>query len=258
MDGGQDEPWHPRQKAHNHRPMRLDAFLANAAVGSRSEVKKLVRKGRVLVDGLVVTDPTAKVSRDNAIVCQGEPVILPPAEAHLIMHKPAGFTVSRSEDEAPLVFQLLDPPLRRVLEPAGRLDRMTSGLLVFSTDGGLIHRLINPKKKLPKRYRIGYHGELAPEAVALCAEGLDLEGDPKPTAPAELTLEEPSGELGRATLVLTEGRYHQVRRMIAALGGEVVELHRDRIGGLELPADLNPGASRELTADELAALTTAG
>jgi 16S rRNA pseudouridine516 synthase len=234
--------------------MRLDAFLSNAGVGSRSEVKKLIRKGRVIVDGQLTKDPQTPVDRNCAVVCDGVAVVRPPAGGPLALHKPAGFACSRSEEERPLVYHLLDPLLAKVVEPAGRLDRDTSGLLILSTDGGLIHRLIHPRKKLPKRYRIGYRGELAADAVERCAAGFALDDDPQPTAPAELALEAPAGDLQRATLILTEGRYHQVRRMIAALGGEVVELHRDRIGGLDLPAELAPGHSRELSPEELQAL----
>jgi 16S rRNA pseudouridine516 synthase len=234
--------------------MRLDAFLSHAGLGTRNEVKHLIRKGKVTVDGAVCRQSPAQVSRDQTITCHGEPVMVPPAVLHCLLHKPLGYACSRSAEEGPLVFDLLPELWRRVVEPAGRLDRATSGLLLLTTDGGLIHRLINPKKKLPKRYRIGYRGMLADNAVARCAEGLLLDDDERPTVPAELTLHERADDLNRATLVLTEGRYHQVRRMIAALGGDVMELHRDRIGQLDLPADLAPGECREASPEELAAL----
>jgi len=136
------------------------------------------------------------------------------------------------------------------IEPAGRLDRDTSGLLICTTDGQLIHRLTNPKRAVWKRYRIGYTGELSAHAVERCASGLSLPDDDRPTLPARLELH----GAGEASLHLCEGRYHQVRRMIGALGGEVIRLHRDRIGALELPADLTPGMCRALRPDEEPAL----
>ena len=135
------------------------------------------------------------------------------------------------------------------LNSVGRLDRATSGLLLLTNDGPLLHRLIHPKRKVGKRYRIRYEGTLKANAVNLVAEGITLPDDPKPCLPGQLILEAP----GEATMVLHEGRYHQVRRMLQALGGEVIELHRDRLGGLELPSDLEPGTLREITAEELSA-----
>ena len=139
---------------------------------------------------------------------------------------------------------------RRGLRIAGRLDRATSGLLILTSDGALVHRLTHPARKLPKRYRIELDGELAADAVRRCAEGLLLPGEERETRPAELQLDGP----GRATLVLREGRTHQVRRMMRALGAEVVGLHRDRIGDLDLPEDLGPGELRPLEPEERALL----
>jgi 16S rRNA pseudouridine516 synthase len=166
-----------------------------------------------------------------------------------------GTSCSHDLNEAPLVDELLpEEYLGRGLETVGRLDRDTSGLLVMTTDGGLIHRLTHPKRKVGKRYQVTYQGELARDAVARCAEGFCLggeePGDDVPTLPAQLTL----NAKGQATLVLQEGRYHQVRRMFGVLGAEVTALHRDRIGQLDLPADLLPGMIRPATADELARL----
>ena len=134
------------------------------------------------------------------------------------------------------------------IQYAKRTNRL---VLIATTAGELIHQLTNPRKKLTKRYRIGYSGELSSHAVERCAKGMMLDGDPRPTLPAKLVpLDEERG-LKRAILFLSEGRYHQVRRMIAALGGTVHELHRDKIGGLELPSDLAPGQCRALDEREL-------
>lgn len=240
---------------------RLDAFLARRGEGSRSDMKKLVRRGHVSVDGEPCRDPARHLSGDERVEVDGREILTGLSEATLIVHKPVGYACSNDPNEAPLLAELVPEPFAHLsLQPAGRLDRETSGLIVVTTDGKLIHALTNPRRKLLKRYRILYRGELAEDAVARCADGIELHEDPKPTLPARLELEEDEPETGlhRATLWLSEGRYHQVRRMIAALGGGVVSLHRDRIGGLDLPADLPAGAARAITDDELASLRSAG
>jgi 16S rRNA pseudouridine516 synthase len=172
---------------------------------------------------------------------------------HLAVHKPVGYACSHDEREAPLLYDLVPPEWQGLgLEAAGRLDRATSGLIVLSTDGGWIHRLTHPTRKVGKRYRIEYDGQLVEDAAVRCRQGLELGADEAPAAAAELVLEGP----GRATLLLREGRHHQVRRMIAALGGEVTALHRDRIGSYELPRDLAPGEAVRLGDAELERLVT--
>lgn len=238
---------------------RLDGFLSHNGKGTRSEVRDIIKRGRVSVAGEICKEFNKRIPDDAEVCVDGTPIIRGPDEATLLLHKPCGVSCSHDSSEAPLVEALI--PLRYQALPmewAGRLDRDTSGLLIVTSDGQLIHRLTNPKKHLAKRYRIAYSGKFSSNAVARCAEGIQLDKDPKPTLPAELSIEEPGSDgLGRATMILHEGRYHQVRRMISALGGEVVTLHRDRIGSLDLPADLAPGSSREITANELALLQTA-
>jgi 16S rRNA pseudouridine516 synthase len=232
---------------------RLDAYLSRRGLGSRSEVRDLIRGGRVRCDGRIVTDAGARALGDSAV--DGRVIVAGVDAATLLLHKPVGHACSTDEREAPLIGALVPEAYRHLaLASAGRLDRETSGLLILSSDGALVHALTSPRKHIPKRYRIAYAGALSARAVERCARGLRLDGDDEPTLPARLELEpEGADGLGRATLHLTEGRYHQVRRMIAALGGSVVRLHRDRVGALELPPDLAPGALRELTAAELAA-----
>jgi len=238
------------------RGRRLDAYLAHAGIGSRSDVKKLVRRGRVTVDGEAVKDFSLHLTEGQVVRVDDE-VIDPPLEgATLLLHKPEGHATSHDLREAPLVFDLVPDRYRTLsIEAVGRLDRETTGLLVLTTDGQLNHALTHPKRKVSRRYRIRYVGDLAPDAVEQVARGIQLHDEETPTRPATLTL---GPEPGEATLILREGRFHQVRRMIAALGGRVVSLHRDRIGGLELPEDLGPGAIRDATEDELAALVTPG
>jgi 16S rRNA pseudouridine516 synthase len=234
---------------------RLDAYLSHRGFGSRSETRDLIRGGGVTIAGAPCRDPARHVAGE-VIAVRGQDVVDGPDAATLIMHKPLGYACSRDEREAPLLDELVPPALRHLgLEPAGRLDRDTSGMIIVTSDGQLIHSLTNPRKKLMKRYRVGYSGRLSAHAEERCAKGIMLDGDPRPTLPAKLVLLD-SGRDGvsDAILYLCEGRFHQVRRMIAALGGEVVRLHRDRIGRLDLPGDLTPGASREITAYELGKL----
>lgn len=236
---------------------RLDAFLSHHGFGSRSDVRGMVKRGYVTVAGTVCRAYQQHLT-DEVVCVRGVPVERGPSEATLLLHKPVGLACSHDEAEAPLVEGLIPARYKALpMEWAGRLDRETSGLLIVTSDGQLIHRLTNPKKHLAKRYRVVYRGTLSANAVERCAAGMLLDDDHRPTLPAELLIEAPgSNGLGKATMLLHEGRYHQVRRMIAALGGVVTQLHRDRIGSLDLPADLPAGESREITPEELRLLQT--
>lgn len=231
---------------------RLDAFLSQNGFGTRSAVRQMIHYGAVKVDGKTVREHGHLV-RGGRVTVRGQEVVELITSATLILNKPLGHSCSHDPAEAPLIDVLVPEAFRHLsMNTAGRLDRDTSGLLIVTTDGPLIHQLTNPKKHLTKRYRVVYSGELSSHAVDRVAKGLELEGDPKPTLPAELVLEAAGADgLGRATLHLAEGRYHQVRRMFETLGGRVERLHRDRIGGLELPADLPAGTMRPITDDEL-------
>ena len=236
---------------------RLDAFLAHQGVGSRSECKKLIRAKRVRINDTVVTHAQTLVAADDRVTVDHQPVTVRISEATLLLHKPIGYACSHDLREAPLIDDLIPETYRHLaLNSAGRLDRATSGLLILSTDGQLLHRLSHPKRGVWKRYRLTYSGQLMAQAENVVREGLNLKDEPeRPCRPACL-IREPNKETGReqeqtATMWLHEGRFHQVRRMIAALGGEVVTLHRDQFGGLALPADLAAGAIRPLTNEEL-------
>lgn len=235
---------------------RLDRLLANMGYGSRREVQGLVRAGRVTLDGAAVADADMRlaVTPDLAerMRVSGARLDPPPGMA-LMLHKPVGVTCSHKESGA-LVYDLL-PPRWLAREPAvstvGRLDKDTSGLLLLTDDGALLHRIISPRQHVAKRYVATLARPLDGSEGAVFAAGeLMLEGDDKPLAPAVLEPLSPT----RARLTITEGRYHQVRRMFAAVGNHVEALHRDRVGGLELPADLAPGAWRLMGRDEIAAV----
>ena len=235
---------------------RLDRLLANLGYGSRKEVIDLVARRRVMLDGVVVRDAGAKVAiaADLAqrMTVAGKPLD-PPAPLTVLMHKPLDVVCSHREPGRS-VYELL-PHRWRAREPAlssiGRLDKDTSGLLLITDDGPFLHRVISPRSNIAKRYLATLDRPLKGDEAALFAAGtLVLESDTDPLAPAIL---EPTGP-NSALLTITEGRYHQVRRMFAAVGNHVTALHRDRIGALALPADLEPGAWRILMPDEQAAI----
>lgn len=230
--------------------MKLVKHIANLGYGSRKQVQWLFREGRVTdADGQVLYADD-KVGHD-AIRVDGEPLDPPPGLT-LVLHKPAGYTCS-TKDQGRLVYDLLPSRFRDrspLLSTVGRLDRDTSGLLLMTDDGGLLHRIVSPKSKLDKVYEARLAQDLRGDEAACFASGtLLLESDNKPLLPAELEVLGPR----HARLTLHEGRYHQVRRMFAAVGNHVDALHRSRIGGLALD-DLAEGQWRVLSADDLQVL----
>ena len=242
------------------RSVRLDRLLANLGYGSRREANALVRDGLVTLDGRALTDSAEHVSLTPDLPARlridGAPLD-PPPPLTLILHKPLGVVCSHKE-AGRSVYELLpsrwrrrDPPLSTV----GRLDADTTGLLLITDDGALLHRIISPRNHVPKAYVANLARPLDGHEAALFASGeLVLEGETTPLAPAQL---EPLG-LSQARLIITEGRYHQVRRMFAAAGNHVEQLHRERIGGLLLPQDLQPGSFVISKAEDLAWLFISG
>jgi len=225
--------------------MRLVKHIANLGYGSRKQVASMLHEGRI-------TDAAGQVLASDAapehgqIRIDGQP--LDPAELLVMLHKPSGYTCSL-RDAGPLVHDLF-PPRYRLRSPTfamvGRLDRDTSGLLLLTDDGALLHRITAPKSRLAKVYEATLARDLRGDEAGVFASGtLLLESETEPLAPAELQVLGPR----QVRLALTEGRYHQVRRMFAAVGNHVVSLHRSRIGGLVLGA-LPLGGWRHLdTAD---------
>ncbi len=234
--------------------LRLDRLLANLGYGSRREVQGLVWAGLVTLDGTVIEDPDRRIAltRDlsERMRVQGKPLDPPPGLA-LMLHKPLGVTCSHKE-AGPLVYGLLPERWRRrdpAISTIGRLDKDTSGLLLMTDDGNLLHRIISPRAHISKRYHVTLDRPLRGDEAEIFAAGtLMLEGEDKPLLPARMEGLSPTS----AYLTLTEGRYHQVRRMFAAVGNHVTALHRDRIGALALPEDLQPGQFRLLGEADLA------
>ena len=229
---------------------RLDQLLANLGYCSRREARAWIHAGRVTVRGAVTGDFGAKADPGDVRI-DGEPPDHPDGLL-LLLHKPVGLVCSHDEREGPNVYSLL-PPRWRARNPAvtsiGRLDKDTSGLLLLTDQSELVHQLTAPKHKVPKVYRATVTADLAPALIPLFASGtLLLKDEKEPCAPAELKIL----SLREAELTLTEGRYHQVRRMFASQGAEVLTLHRACFGHLEL-GDLPAGRWRELPPGTFAA-----
>jgi 16S rRNA pseudouridine516 synthase len=233
---------------------RLDRLLSSMGYGSRREISRLARAGGIVLDGAQLSDVTRRipVTPDLPARMRVDGQALDPLMGMVILlHKPLGMTCSH-RDGGPLVYDLLPGRWRRrdpAISTIGRLDKQTSGLLLLTDDGTLLHRVISPRRHVTKTYRARLARPLEGTEAALFASGhLLLQGEDKPLAPAELVVISET----EALLSVTEGRYHQVRRMFAATGNHVEALHRERLGGLSLPEGLAPGQWKLLDDDEIA------
>jgi len=238
------------------KSVRLDRLLANMGYGSRREIQILGRSGRIRLDGVVLRDVEQRVAADEAfavrLTVDGEPLDPLPGMV-VMMNKPLGVTCSHKE-AGPLVYRLLPDRWRRrdpALSTVGRLDKETSGLLLLTDDGALLHKIISPRHQTAKTYRATLDRPLRGDEAALFASGtMMLEGEDKPLLPARF---EPRGPQ-EGLISIAEGRYHQVRRMFAAVGNHVVALHRLSVGGLVLPDDLAEGEFTVLGSAQIAAI----
>ena len=226
---------------------RLDKFLCDCGAGTRSQVKLILKAGRVTVDGRVITDGSRKIA-DNAAVCLDGEVQQLTGRIVLMLNKPAGYITATKDDHDPTVMELL-PAQYQSLNPVGRLDKETEGLLLFTNDGELLHKLISPKKEVPKVYYARHEGAAKPEDVEAFEKGLVLK-DGTVCLPAKL---QPMGA-GESLITVCEGKYHQVRRMMASRGLPVTYLERRQEGDLVL-GDLPRGEIRLLTTEEILLLT---
>lgn len=225
--------------------MRLDKFLCEAGAGTRSEVKQLIKKGAVTVNGEVEKAADRKVKEEDHVTLHGRTLFFQKFRYYLL-HKPSGVITATEDSRERTVMELLQGIDTRDLFPVGRLDKDTEGLLLLTNDGALAHRLLSPRKHVDKTYLVRTKLPLSEEAAGRLAEGVDI-GDEKITMPAIVK------RLGDTELELTirEGRFHQIKRMLSAVDNEVVYLKRLSMGTLRLPADLTPGAYRALTEEEL-------
>ncbi len=227
--------------------IRLDRFLCNATALSRSQAQRVIRAGRVSVDGVILKQGATPIPLTALVFVDGER-IAPPLPRYLMLHKPLGVVCATQDRSHRTALDLLDLPNPERLHFAGRLDIDTTGLVLISDDGQWTHRIVAPGRHCTKRYRVGLADVIEVPQLQRLREGILLRGEPRPTRPAEVV------QIGERALLLgiTEGRYHQVKRMLAALGHRVVTLHREAIGPLELDPALPPGAFRPLRTDELA------
>ncbi|WP_404354326.1 pseudouridine synthase [Exiguobacterium aurantiacum] len=231
--------------------MRIDKLLANMGYGSRKDVKILLKQGAVRIDDQPVKDAKRQINLEaERVTVHGEVVEYKPF-VYLMMNKPAG-VISATEDKVEsTVVDLIDPAYAHYdLFPVGRLDKDTTGLLLLTNDGAFNHALMSPRKHVDKVYIAEVDGEMTADDVRRFAEGVELE-DGYTTKPARLELISKSGRRSTVRLTLSEGKYHQVKRMIAAVGKHVERLERVQIGALELDPTLEPGAYRELSEEEV-------
>lgn len=226
--------------------MRLDKFLSDMGIASRKELKDIIRAGRVTVDGAAVSQPEAKIDpEENAVALDGEALSYR-RYRYYIMDKPAGVLTATEDKNQKTVLDLMTPEERRMgLFPVGRLDKDTSGLLLLTDDGVFAHRVISPRSEVEKIYYARVDGDVTEADVSAFAEGIVLR-DGTHCLPAVL---ERTGE-GRCLVTVMEGKYHQVRRMLASRGKPVLELRRLSVGALSLDGTLAPGEYRELAQSE--------
>lgn len=232
---------------------RLDKFLCDCGAGTRSQVKAMVKQGRVSVDGKIEKDSGKKVDGTTQRVClDGEP-LLKMGRVVLMLNKPAGYVTATEDARDKTVMELIPAQYGACdVKPVGRLDKATEGLLLFTNDGELLHRLISPKWEVPKIYYARHQGQATQEDIKAFAEGLTL-GDGTNCLPAEL---EPLGP-GESLVTVREGKYHQVRRMLASRDMPVDYLERRKEGALSL-GELPRGQVRELTEAEIESLENFG
>lgn len=233
--------------------MRLDRFLAHLQFGSRAEVKKMIKAKRVTVDQLVVRDPGFDVAAAAQVAVDGQ-AVSGALEVYYLLNKPAGVITATQDDTARTVLDLMAPAdLRPGLFPVGRLDKDTTGLLLLTNDGALGHALLAPSRHVPKQYLVTMAAPLTPAMRTQLENGLTFAEFV--SAPATVTAV--ANQPLQILLTIHEGKFHQVKRMLHAVGNEVVALKRVQMGPLQLPADLAAGQYRPLTAEELAALKRA-
>ncbi len=233
-----------------HFILRLDKYLCESAELTRSEAKKLLKSGSVACNGEVVKNATYKVVNDCEVLLEGRS-IAPIGLRYIMIHKPEGCICSTVGDQShPSILELLDIEKPERLGICGRLDADTTGLVLVTDDGQWSHKITSPRKKCDKRYRVELIDPVEPAVIEAFAEGVMLNGEVKPTLPAELEL------LNETEVLLTihEGKYHQVKRMFAAMGNRVSGLHREQVGQIELDEDLEPGEWRYLTDEEVASV----
>lgn len=237
--------------------IRLDKYLADAGQGSRTQVKALIRECRVTVNETVIRRADYKVNTENdSVLLDGKPIAFEEYQYYML-YKPAGVVSATRDGRDKTVIELINEKKRRDLFPVGRLDKDTEGLLLITNDGKLANRLLAPGKHVKKTYYAEIDGHVTEDTVRIFQAGVDI-GDERLTAPAELRIlsEKSDGHdrMSKVEVILTEGRYHQIKRMFEAVGMQVVYLKRLSMGSLRLDETLDCGGYRQLTQSELESL----
>lgn len=237
-----DAPIHPQARSI----IQLERILQSQGFGSRKQSRQLIESGRVLIDGLPCRDPQREFATENLRFTVDDRVWQFRDKVYLMLHKPPGYECSRNPQHHPSVLSLLPLPLmERGVQPVGRLDEDTSGLLLLSDDGPWLHRLTHPKRHVPKRYLAGLKHPVDPALIGALQQGVLLHGETETLAAREVRAEGTHG----VWLTIDQGKYHQVKRMVAAAGNRVENLHRQTFGRLELGA-LRPGEWCYLTPEQ--------
>ncbi|MCA1930362.1 16S rRNA pseudouridine(516) synthase RsuA [Rheinheimera sp.] len=227
--------------------MRLDKFICDCTGLTRSQAGKVIRQKLVTVNDELAKQPALQLKASDKVCLDGEELQLIGLR-YIMMHKPAGYICSTEDPDHDTVFALMDEPLLERLHTVGRLDLDTTGIVLITDDGQWSHKISSPKHHCAKTYRVWLADPVPESAIAQFAEGIMLRGEKTLTKPAQLVILEPH----QALLTISEGRYHQVKRMFAAIGNKVEKLHREQIGDLPLDPDLAEGEYRYLTDDEVA------
>ncbi|MCX8966784.1 16S rRNA pseudouridine(516) synthase RsuA [Erwinia psidii] len=233
--------------------MRLDKFLSQQLEISRAIAGRELRARKVTVDGEVVRDGAFRLSPENEVAYDGNPLQLQIGPRYFMLNKPQGYVCSTDDPDHPTVLYFLDEPAAYKLHAAGRLDIDTTGLVLMTDDGQWSHRITSPRHHCEKTYLVTLESPLSADTAEKFTAGVQLHNEKDLTKPALLEVIGAS----QVRLTISEGRYHQVKRMFAAVGNHVVALHRERIGGIKLDAELQPGEYRMLTAEEIASVAAA-
>ena len=227
--------------------MRLDKFLSQQLGISRALALRELRASRVTIGGEIVKSGSYKLQPDDRVAYEGNPLKQILGPRYYMLNKPEGYVCSTDDPINPTILYFMDEPMAEKLHAAGRLDMDTTGLVLLTDDGQWSHRVTSPRHHCEKTYLVTLDQPLAGDTAEQFTAGVQLHGEKELTKPAVLEKIEES----LVRLTITEGRYHQVKRMFAAVGNHVVALHRERIGKIELDLELEPGEYRELTQEEI-------
>ena len=228
--------------------MRLDKYISRFTNLSRKTVKKRIRSGRVKINGIIVTDPSEKLNDDDVVTFDNK-IVVPYGNVYVLLNKPVGYVCSRNEQEGPTVFSLVNEIYEKELSIAGRLDKDARGIIILTNDGKFLHHCINPKFNVKKEYIVTVREELKIQQLEQLLSGIRLNNEIYRAD--EIEWRAPH----RFRIVLTEGKFHEIKKMVEFLGSETIDIFRVRIGDLDLPKSLNEGEYKELTLQEAKKIT---